>query len=642
MQRQKTGQKTGRGRRFGVFCVVLGLLVALSAWGSIAAGAAPAINRLVFTTGSDTQIGYTDIREYDNDGQLPKTLLSVPGSGVQPALSPDGTWLAYSQSGQLALYNLVTQQLGTGIYAYQVTSAPAWSHSGTQIAFATGDAGSGSIDRATVDATGVLTVSVRSLGSQPGVALMPAWSPDDSQIVFITAATSGPTDRFGQYPQTVSIMSAVDGSSVRQLTNNDTGLCLDRWPSYLDSGRVIFDSLCANTNSRATYTVNPVDGSSLALFSLPLLTDWNVTVSADGAFVATECGVPEGGTHICMVNVATGARADFTQVYGFNGDNINFQVASSTPIVLPPAEPLHIALMGDSVGAGEGIGYSPTWVVPRRGQSSWSIQNPMGVWIDDGSTNATACHRTDQSYQPVVAKALSAKTLFLSCTGSSATDGVMSRRVFDSGLTVPPQLGSADGRYGPANLAYDAFKPDVVLLTLGADDVHFADVLQDCYMPQLIAGALCRNTTQISQDMGLQAAGLRVVLDEIQQRGRADGKVPEVVLTTYFNPFSTQPGNCVDIRPGGNIVSLSRREITWIQSELTALNGSIKTVAASYANVKVVDITNVMKGHELCSADPWVYGPSIRVNRQFRSNDSPFHPTPSGQNAIAKLVISSV
>ena len=54
-------QKTERGRRFGVFCVVMGLVAASVAQGSTPAGAAPVVNRLVFTVGSDTQAGYTDI-----------------------------------------------------------------------------------------------------------------------------------------------------------------------------------------------------------------------------------------------------------------------------------------------------------------------------------------------------------------------------------------------------------------------------------------------------------------------------------------------------------------------------------------------------------------------------------------------------
>jgi hypothetical protein len=52
---------------------------------------------------------------------------------------------------------------------------------------------------------------------------------------------------------------------------------------------------------------------------------------------------------------------------------------------------------------------------------------------------------------------------------------------------------------------------------------------------------------------------------------------------------------------------------------------------------------DVMSGHRFCSADPWVYGPSIDYphwsNPILPGYAAPMHPTPEGQFAIYKAIV---
>jgi hypothetical protein len=52
--------------------------------------------------------------------------------------------------------------------------------------------------------------------------------------------------------------------------------------------------------------------------------------------------------------------------------------------------------------------------------------------------------------------------------------------------------------------------------------------------------------------------------------------------------------------------------------------------------VTVADISGVMQGHEYCTSEPWTYGLSVLLLND--DSQAPFHPTPSGQAAIAAVL----
>jgi Tol biopolymer transport system component len=625
-----------RGRLLGVFFVVVGLVATTSSMlRPPLAMAAPAPNRLVYVVQPDPAVPLVDVREWDGGSVLPRTLLSLPlqGDGTKPSLSPDGRYLAYSSGFAIGLYDLIGGAALAGYSGVAVLSAPAWSHDGTRLAFAAGDWDTAQLYTVGVGVGGVDTAGLHQVAAHIGADGYPSWSGDDTQLVY----SHSDSTMNGSAPIHVYRMSSADGSGAVQLTS---GPGLDYWPSYLDSGRVVFDRL---SGSRQLMTVSAQDGSGLAQLVQPEASDWNVTVAADGALVAYGCGQASGGTHLCLLDLATGARLDATATYGIDATNPLYAPTLRSTVPPPALEPLHVVVMGDSVASGEGIGYEPSWKLDKNARRSWVLDNPVGSWQDDGTPGALACHRSPQAYGQQVATALGAKQLVLACTGASAGSGVLRSQLFADGTQTPAQLGTSAALYSPPNPAYDAFKPDVVLLTLGADDIRFDQVLLDCYTPKVVVGRLCESNATMRIALARQAAGLDAVLAEIVRRGQSAGKVPRVFVTGYFDPFGPVYASCVDIRLVGP-AGLSRLDIEWLRYYLKLLNKSIAGTAGKYSNVKFVDVAGIMAGHEFCSSDPWVYGASIRLASQlggsgYLSNNSPYHPNQNGQRAIAAKIV---
>ncbi|MCW2919220.1 MAG: putative secreted lipase [Actinomycetia bacterium] len=90
-------------------------------------------------------------------------------------------------------------------------------------------------------------------------------------------------------------------------------------------------------------------------------------------------------------------------------------------------------------------------------------------------------------------------------------------------------------------------------------------------------------------------------------------------------------------------VAADRLDVTcgWLtgakRAELNKLTGQLNTViraAAAKSEVHYVDITNALKGHEVCTKRSWVY--EIGFNGAWNSEDG--HPTFFGQHAISELV----
>jgi hypothetical protein len=68
----------------------------------------------------------------------------------------------------------------------------------------------------------------------------------------------------------------------------------------------------------------------------------------------------------------------------------------------------------------------------------------------------------------------------------------------------------------------------------------------------------------------------------------------------------------------------------------------VKEMNDRYGNVLAVDLRLVtgIDDHRWCSADPWFYGPSIRIAAS--GNPAPFHPTRQGQSAIGEYVADQI
>jgi hypothetical protein len=143
-----------------------------------------------------------------------------------------------------------------------------------------------------------------------------------------------------------------------------------------------------------------------------------------------------------------------------------------------------IVVMGDSVAAGEGINYDYKYD-SRPVAPMWSEGKANPRW----NPPFPDCHQSGKAYGNVVTAARKSKLTMLACTGASYDNGIITAE-------VPPLLYEKGDQMGPAqfgdwanqsdlNPLYDSAQPDLVMVTLGADDVKFAQIIRYCIAANL-------------------------------------------------------------------------------------------------------------------------------------------------------------
>lgn len=338
------------------------------------------------------------------------------------------------------------------------------------------------------------------------------------------------------------------------------------------------------------------------------------------------------------------------------------------------AKPSSIVVLGDSLASGEGINYGYTYSTGFPNHWTGGTKNP--TWAGEYQL----CHQSLQAYGDLVATAFDADLATFACTGSTYDNGIAFDRRAGGQLYRPAQFGDWLSMR-QLNAAYDAAKPDTVIVTLGADDVHFVDILTFCATGYTLEdaeeveaiGALRDPGARIranfvekyptlealtgrpprSESSYCTAANPGTVIESefwdpinsgeiaahyidlvtaIRARGQRAGKVPRIVFTTYHNPLPgpSQSIECLDLG------DLTRAEINYTRTLIGTLNDLLKDTVAGLPGVSVADISHSLDGHEFCTDDPWTYG--LTVLALNTSSNAPFHPTPAGQQAIAAIV----
>jgi len=339
-----------------------------------------------------------------------------------------------------------------------------------------------------------------------------------------------------------------------------------------------------------------------------------------------------------------------------------------------PAPP-SVVVLGDSVAAGEGINYGYTYYTGDFGPNEWTGGTDNPTWQGD----YPLCHDSAQAYGDVLATLTGATVTKFACTGSTYDNGITFDRRAGGTLFRPAQFGNWLGMTN-LNAAYDAAKPDIVIVTLGADDVSFVDVVTFCAtgytdaaeiaaiaaapdrsrrlranfahkFPTAVAwqnrtrraasSSYCTSANPGAPILSLfwdpinsgEIAGhYKNLVASIQARGTQAGKVPKIIFTTYHQPLPgpSQSDECLDLG------DLSRDEIDYLITLENALKATLVNAVSGLSGVSVADISGVMQGHEFCTSAPWTYGLSVLLHND--DSQAPFHPTPDGQSAIAAVL----
>ena len=377
-------------------------------------------------------------------------------------------------------------------------------------------------------------------------------------------------------------------------------------------------------------------------------------------------------------------------------------VSSSADAAVTAGAPLSIVQLGDSIASGEGTLYQAPDPPKPNGQlyfcksssdpstnchsylygyyngywNNWPSTSP-GTWTPSGSPTYPECHQSPDAYGQIVASTYNAKFTQLACTGASYLAGITGGESFPQGsiyssaflgpytvdaptvpsggaASVPAQFGDigTGGLPSKVNSAYTSANPNVVLVTLGADDLKFVNILTACIEWNYIPAAQRSGNGHTSSPYGSRYSGklqcsddnetdkkgptgagypngviqdlytnqlqslhthLTSLLTAIGKEGQESGQSgpPKVVITNYPNPLpnnlpqkdgsSWSSHYCPDTFP------LYNAQVDYFAGLVDQLNSDLASWVSDYqksgefgANVAFVSLSNVDHGYQWC------------------------------------------
>ena len=190
-------------------------------------------------------------------------------------------------------------------------------------------------------------------------------------------------------------------------------------------------------------------------------------------------------------------------------------------------------------------------------------------------------------------------------------------------------------------------------MTYGADDVQFVNIVEACIESDLTPKAPLQCVpsnpgSTVENDFFAEKPALADSYRAIASRDRATrqhcGSAPGAQDHLHRLHGSSPTGSCNDTWP------LTDAQVSYLNTLLGQLNLTIRNTVtnlrATDPNVSFAEISGAIAGHTWCTSDPWDYGLSVitqgghsfLIGGASPLSNAPFHPTPAGQVAIAKLV----
>lgn len=276
-----------------------------------------------------------------------------------------------------------------------------------------------------------------------------------------------------------------------------------------------------------------------------------------------------------------------------------YLLASGTPPALR-----HVHSLADLVGR------SPLTPVPPPQDPALGAVN--AVVIGDSTAAAVgnrpvphptaldkSCGRSADSYAAQLGTANHWHVLNLGCAGATVRDGLLGPQILGT-QAAPPQLSEAQR----------ALKASYLIVSIGANDVHWADLTRLC----------AKSPTCDDRATGayFRAQLTRFTLDyqNLLTQLAAFPNHPHVIVNEYYDPFGPD-AHCLT-REG-----VTNAKAQQLRSRLAELNAVLRQGAldAGFAAVQPQ-----YTGHELCDKQPFVQSPA---------DQAPLHPTAAGELAIA-------
>ncbi len=217
-----------------------------------------------------------------------------------------------------------------------------------------------------------------------------------------------------------------------------------------------------------------------------------------------------------------------------------------------------------------------------------------------GANLDATCDRSSLAYPSVLAGKLGISVTNLACSGAKVDEGIYDNQ-FRGGVSITPQLDAA----------YAGGAPDLITITIGANDVRWANYLRDCYVYKCGSGLDKARAVVYRADLRYELTKTLLLIES-----KSGNNPPTVLVNGYYSPFSN--ANCAATN------QITKAEKRWISDQKGYLNDSLRTVIRSFDFAKYVPID--FGSHKVCTADSWLQG---------QNATAPFHPNTAGQQALA-------
>jgi lysophospholipase L1-like esterase len=230
-----------------------------------------------------------------------------------------------------------------------------------------------------------------------------------------------------------------------------------------------------------------------------------------------------------------------------------------------------------------------------------------GVPPIQDSGGAATCARSAANYPSIVAREIGANLTDVSCSGATTANLLTTSQ---SGQPPQVQAVTAETR--------------VVTVTIGGNDVNYLGSI-NAFSCQTSGGTNCGTVDRdaINQSFPALAGRMENVVEAIR------GAAPQarVYLVNYFTLLPAS-GVCAN-------VPLTDDQATFERSIASRLAEATATAAAA-TGATLVDLAAASRGHDACSASPWVESYRPAAGR------STYHPNEAGMRAAATLVQSAL
>jgi lysophospholipase L1-like esterase len=252
-------------------------------------------------------------------------------------------------------------------------------------------------------------------------------------------------------------------------------------------------------------------------------------------------------------------------------------VTGTTPAAAPARPGVQAVVIGDSTASG--------WGLP---------------WGPDPTDLDKACGRSPESYASDLAAVNQWSVLNVACGSATIENGLLGPEVLYNGQVAPPQLPQAAA----------ATNAKVVIVSVGADDLDWSVMTRLC-----AAAAVCDDKVTGAYFSQLLGTFTRNYYQLLSNLGQLPAH-PAVLVNQYYSPFGSKVG------------CLQQYGMTPAKAKaLLARLAQLNKVLQQGANLFGFGVaTPRFTGHELCTAFPWVQGPT---------DQAPMHPNAAGDMAIA-------